>query len=205
MSRHLGSLVLAVGLLLTTSACSDDTPEEPTPSGSPTDSSPSTPETSPPESSAPPTATVAPAAGLELRQDGLSVRAPEGWRKTPEPTTGEFSEQADHPALGSTLFVGALPDLAPGVEVDLAQLARSAIRNAHYVRDPEIVDPVEIAGVEWYHTSGFIGPATYEDAYGTIAGGFLYNISLRTLKDAMTPAEREELLASILATVELGV
>jgi len=208
VSRHLGSLVLATALLLTASACSDDTSPEPEPSDSPTSTT-SAPVTSGSPTSQPPTSepppSVTPAAGLKMTQGHLSVRAPEGWKKTPEPTTGEFSEQADEAASGSTLYISELPDLAPGAEVDLDVLARSAIKNAHYVQDPEIVEPEEIAGVAWYHTSGFIGGANHEEAFGTITGGFVFQISLRTLKDAMSPAEREDLLASILASVELDL
>jgi hypothetical protein len=204
VSRHLGSLVLAAVLLLTASACSDDTPTEPDPSDSPTGSS-SPPASSAPPTSQPPTPSVTPASGRRMTQGHLSVHAPHGWRRTPEPSVGEFSEQADDPALGSTLFIAELPDLAPGAEVDLGELARSAIRNGHYLRDPEIVEPVELDGVRWYHTSGRIDSAQIEESFGTIAGGFQLKITLRTLKDAMSQAEREDLLASILATVELDV
>lgn len=206
MLRHLGSLVLAAVLLLTTAACSDDPPEEPDPTTSPSsDGSLSTPEPTATPTTEPPTPTETPAVGLRMRQGRLSVHAPEGWAKSPEPELGEFSEQAVDQALGSTLYIAELPDTAPGAAVDLDQLARSAIRNANYVRDPEIVAPVELGGVRWYHTSGLIDPASYEDAFGTVADGFFYRITLTTLKDILPPAEREALLASILDTVELGV
>jgi hypothetical protein len=206
VSRHLGSLVLAGALLLTTAACSDDTPDDPEPSASPSgDPSSSTPESSAPPTTETPTPTVTPAAGIELRQGTLSVRAPAGWGKTPEPSVGGFSEQADDPALLSTLFISELPDLAPGTEIDLDQLARSAIKNAHYLRDPEIVAPVDLDGVAWFHTSGQIDSATYEDMFGTITGGFQLRVVLRTGIDVVPAAEREELLASILATVELDL
>lgn len=204
LSRHLGSLAL-VALLLLTAACSDDSPE---PSGSPSsvDSS-STPEIAPPPTTEPPTptTTVTPAAGLELRQGILSVRAPVGWKKTPEPSVGEFSEQADYHPWVSTLFIGELPDTAPGATVDLDELARSAIRTTHYLRDPEIVEPVELGGVRWYHTSGPIDSATYEDAFGTVTDGVFLRIGLRTGRMLVSAAQREELLASVLATVELDL
>lgn len=206
MSRHLGPLALAAVLLVSTAACSDDTPEEPEPSV-PSSSSPSSassaPETSPPAATEPPDPTVSPATGLRLRQGHLSVTVPEGWEKTPEPAFGELSEQAGDRVLGSTLFIGEVPDLAPGAEVDLDELARTAIRNAHHLRDPEIVEPVELDGVLWYHTSGQIGSAGYEDAFGTITDGFQFSITLTTGVGVMSAAEREDLLASILATVEL--
>ena len=210
MSRHLGALVLAAVLSQTVSGCSDDTPPEPGPGSPSSESSSSTPETSSPptteptEPSEPSGPSVAPATGLRLRQGHLSVRAPEGWKKSPEPTTGEFSEQADDSVLGSTLFIGELPDLAPGAEVDLDEQARSAIRTGFYLRDPKIVEPVELDGVMWYHTSGPIDRATYLDELGTITAGVQLTISLRTGIGLMSRAEREDLLASILATVELG-
>ncbi|GEP35911.1 hypothetical protein NSZ01_36790 [Nocardioides szechwanensis] len=204
VSRHLGSLALAAALLLTTVGCSDDTPSDPEPSSSPSsDDSSGTPETSAPPTSDPPTPSVSAASGLRMTQGHLSVHAPEGWEKTPEPALGEFSEQADDPTLGSTLFIAELPDLAPGTEVDLRELARSAIRTTQYLRDPEIVEPVELDGVRWYHTSGRIDSVTYEDGFGTVAGGFFLRIGLRTGVRVVSPAEREELLASVLATVDL--
>jgi hypothetical protein len=206
VSRHLGSLVLAAVLLQTASGCSDDAPPDPGPGSPSSESSSSTPQTSAPpttEPTEPSEPTVAPASGLRLRQGHLSVRAPEGWTKSPEPTAGEFSEQADDKVLGSTLFIGELPDLAPGAEVDLDQLARSAIRTAYDLRDPEILEPVELDGVRWYHTSGQIDAASYEDAFGTITDGVELQISLKTGVGLMSAAERSDLLASILATVEI--
>jgi len=206
VSRQLGSLVLAAVLMLSTAACSDDTPDEPDPVTSPSsDVSSSTPETSAPPTTEPPTPSVTPASGRKMTQGHLSVRAPQGWRKTPEPSVGEFSEQSEDPNLLSTLFIAELPDLAPGSETDLGDQARSAIKNTHYLRNPEIVEPVALDGVRWYHTSGRIDAAQIEDSFGTITGGFQLRLTLRTLKDAMSPAEREDLLASILATVELDL
>ena len=213
MSRHLGSLVLAAVLLLATAACSDDAPDDPEPSGSSSDSpsdAPSTPEASAPapattESPDPTGPTVTPAAGLELRQGILSVRAPMGWKKSPEPILGNFSEQADYHPWVSTLFIGELPGPDAGAPVDLDELARSAIRTDVALRDPEILEPVELDGVRWYHTSGMIDSATYEDAFGTVTDGVFLRIGLRTGRMLVSAAQREELLASVLATVELDV
>lgn len=204
MSRHLGALVLAAVLSQTVSGCSDDPPPYPGPSARGSESPSSTPETSAPPTSEPSEPGVAPASGLRLRQGHLSVRAPEGWRKSPEPTAGEFSEQADDKVLGSTLFIGELPDLAPGAEVDLDQLARAAIKTAYYLRDPEILEPVELDGVRWYHTSGQIDAASYEDAFGTVTDGAQLQITLKTGVGLMSVAERNDLLASILATVQVA-
>ncbi len=206
MSRHLGALVLAAVLSQTVSGCSDDAPPDTGPSSPSSESSSSTPETSAPpttEPTEPSEPSVAPATGLRLRQGHLSVRVPEGWTKSPEPVLGEDSEQAADKVLGSTLFIGELPDLAPGAEVDLDEQARSAIRTGYYLRDPKIVEPVELDGVMWYHTSGPIDRATYEDAFGTITDGVQLSLSLRTGLGLMSRAEREDLLASILATVEV--
>lgn len=204
MSRHLGALVLAAVLSLTVSGCSDDAPPDPGPSSPGSESSSSAPETSAPPTTEPTEPSVAPATGLRLRQGHLSVRTPEGWKKSPEPSVGEFSEQAYDKVLGSTLFIGELPDLAPGAEVDLDEQARTAIRTAYYRRDPEILEPVELDGVLWFHTSGQIDAATYEDAFGTITDGVQLSLSVRTGVGLMSVAEREALLASILATVEVG-
>lgn len=207
VSRHLGSLVLAAALLLTAAACSDDAPEEPDATSAPTsDSSSSTPETSAPPTTEPPTPTVTPASGLALRQGRLSVRAPEGWKKTPEPVFGQFSQQADYDPLLGKLFMGELPDLSGGaVTFSIDEQARMSIESGQYRRDPEIVAPVEIDGRQWYHTSGPIDAAQYEDALGTNAGGYTFKIALTTGVGLLSPAEREALLASILATVELDV
>lgn len=206
MPRLLGSLALVAALLLTAGGCSDDAPDEPGPSS---DGSSAGPPASPSagESSAsptePPTPSVTPAAGLRLRQGHLVVHVPEGWSKSPEPVLGSFSEQAVDDVLQSKLFIAELPDPAGGGPVDLDELARTAIRSGAYLRDPEILEPVELGGVEWYHTGGPIDSASYQDGFGTVAGGFQFTITLTTGIGILTPAERQDLLDSILASVEL--
>lgn len=207
MSRHLGSLVLAAVLLVTVSACSDDAPPDPEPSsdgssGSQEPTSPGATTSSPTEPASP---SVTPAAGLTVRQGHLSVRAPEGWSKAAEPGMGGFSELVVDDVLQSKLFVAELPDLSGGAPVSLDEQARAAIRSGAFVQDPEIVDPVELGGVEWYHLSGPIDSAQYQDSFGTVAEGFQFTLTLTTGIGILTEAEREELLASILATVELDV
>lgn len=205
MSRLLGSLVLTAALLLTTVSCSDDNPAEPEPSGDRSSSTPSVPTSAPPESTPPPTPSVTPAAGLKMRQGHLVVYAPEGWSMTPEPVNSPISMQAVDDALQSKLFLGELPDLSGGAPVDLDEQARDAVRSGQYLRDPAILEPVELDGVQWYHTGGPIDAASYQDGFGTVAGGFQFTITVTTGIGILTPAERQDLLEQILASVELDV
>lgn len=205
MSRHLGSLVLTAALLLT-AGCSDEDPPTPEPTGAatpdptPTATAPSEP-TEPPASTGTPEPTVSPASGPLLRQEHLSLHAPEGWVVTEENDT--ITGFAQDETLLSTVMIGEVEDLSPGAPVDLDEMARDSVENGAYLRDPEILEPHEIAGVLWFHTSGQIDDAHYEDAFGTITDGVLLEITVTSLVEILSPREHQELVDSILASVEL--
>lgn len=196
VNRRLGPLVLMAALTFVTTSCSDDEPTtQPTPQPSTTASDPS----GVPSSQAPaePTESAsASATGPALELDHVSLNSPEGWTITKE--SDPFSAQASDGA-GSTLFLGELPDLAPGEAVDLRQLAQDSITNGFYVRDPEIVDPTEAGGVAVYHVSGQIDAASYLQEFGTITAGVLVTIKLQT-PVGLAADQRQELVDQVLAS-----
>lgn len=205
MSRHLGSLVLTAVLLVAAAGCSDDSAPDPEPTGpgsetSPTQSPPSA--TSEPSVTTEPSEPTAPAAtGPQLRQEHLSVHAPEGWAVTKENDT--ITGFAQDEVLLSTLMISEVEDPNPGVTITLDEMARDSVKSGQYLRDPEILEPVEIGGVLWFHTSGQIDDAQYEDVFGTVTDGVILDIAITTVVDMVPRREREELVDSILASVQL--
>lgn len=202
MKRSLGSLTVCAVLVLT-SACSGGDDPAPgaggtasTPEGSAPSSDEPTAEESPEE---PQTPEVEPATGPDLTQTNLSVRAPEGWTLTREgdPFSGQASEGL------SSIFVTEIEDFGDGL-LSTRQQAEIAQNAGSYLTKPKILEPVEIDGREWYHVAGPTDRVRHVDAFGTSEDGLSYSVDISLNLATFTPAERQELVDSVLASISIG-
>ncbi|WP_341923713.1 hypothetical protein [Nocardioides psychrotolerans] len=202
MKRSLGSLSLCAVLALT-SACSGE--DDPAPGAGGTASTPeeSAPSSDEPTAEASPeqpaTPEVEAASGPDLTQTNLSVRAPEGWTLTREgdPFSGQASEGL------SSIFVTEIEDLGDGV-LSIQQQAEIAQNGGAYLTRPKILDPVEIDGREWYHLAGPTDRIRHLDAFGTSEDGLSYAVDISLNLATFTPAQRQELVDSVLASISIG-
>lgn len=203
MKRSLGSLSVCAVLVLTP-ACSgggdDPAPSSGGTASNPAESAPApdgpTDEPSPEE---PETPEVEPASGPDLTQTNLTVRAPEGWMLTREgdPFSGQATEGL------SSIFVTEIEDFGDGL-LSTRQQAKIAQDSGAYLIRPKILAPVRIDGREWYHVAGPTDRVRHVDAFGTSEDGLSYSVDISLNRATLTPAQRQELVDSVLASISIG-
>lgn len=203
MKRSLGSLAVCAVLVLT-SACSGEE-DEPGPSAGGSESvsgesaSASGEPTTEPSPSPPAISEVEAASGPDLTQTHLTVRAPEGWELTREgdPFSGQASDGL------SAIFVTEIEDFGDGI-LSLRKQAEIARATGAYLQKPTILDPVEIDGREWYHLAGPTDRIRHVDAFGTSEDGLSYSVDISLNRATFTPAQRQQLVDSVLASINIG-
>lgn len=124
------------------------------------------------------------------------MNVPEGWKRSRQIAT--FLESAGDPASHSTVSLGDLSAVGDPTLAQLAQLAEFGTRSRPHVK---ILDPVEIAGVDWYHATGREGSYARFEQFGTIHTGSQAVITF-SLDDDVPRAEQQEIVDSVLASVE---
>lgn len=205
MKSRLGSLTVCAVLALTAGCSGDDpgagpdVPGSATPSGgaSTTDEPSSQPSVEP--SVEPSTPSVEPASGPDLSQKTLTVRAPQGWQLTRE--ADPFTAQATDGL--SAISVTEIEDFGDGL-LSIREQAEIARDSGPYLQDPEILEPVEIDGLEWYHLAGPTDRVRHLDAFGTSVDGTSYSVDISLQRELVTPAQREQVVASVLASISIG-
>ncbi|GAB6986767.1 hypothetical protein [Nocardioides pyridinolyticus] len=186
MRRTILASLVAATLLL--AGCGDGDDPEAVPTGTPTDATTSA--AADPSASEP---AVEPASGFLIDLDRIRMNAPEGWKKNDPLST--FLLQAYDPDSYSHVSLSDLPGQdEPSLE-GLAQYTLDIRKRSKQL------DPVEIAGVEWYHVAGPNDPYTRFEQFGTSHNDSLAVIEF--LLDRDTPAqEQQQIIDSVLASVE---
>ena len=198
MARVLIAVLLTCVLAL--SGCSDDgsgaeVPDET--SAAPTSDAPTSEPTSEATSG---TAGVAPATGEEIDLDGMSLRLPADFVAKDVRDIGFTAVREGR--LPYDTFQGRIQDNL-GITSTLAQTI--ALRNdlqLFYLRDPKVLAPVVIDGLKMFHLSGKVSDVLYAEAYGSDLGDHVIDLSF-LFGPGTTPAERREVVGSVLATVDL--
>lgn len=206
MKSRLGSLTVCAVLTLAAGCSGGDPGAGPGASGSEGTSEATSEGTAPAseeptsEPSAEPSApAVEPASGPDLSQRTFTVRAPQGWELTRE--GDPFTAQATDGL--SAISVTEIEDFGDGV-LSIDQQAQIALESGPYLQDPKILDPVEIDGREWYHLSGPTDRVRHLDAFGTSEDGTSYSVDISLNRELVTPAQREDVVASVLASISIG-
>lgn len=181
----LASLVAAV-LLLAGCGNGDDDPEA-DPTGTPDATTSAAADPSPSDPA------VEAASGFLIDLDRVTMRVPEGWRKVRK--MADFLTGAEDPESFSSVSLG---DLSAVGEPSLEEMAEFAATTESRTK---ILDPVEIAGVEWYHVVGREDELVGFEEFGTVHNGSQATISF-SLDDKVPAEEQQALIASVLATVE---
>lgn len=192
MRRTTIAALVAAGLLLTGCADGDGDPgADPSSTPGSTSSEPSDPAASEPTETTEPS--VEPAAGFEFDRERITMRAPEGWKRAE--AMADFLLEARDPDSRSSII---LSDLGAVGQPSLQEQVRAALLSTPQLEE---LDPVEIAGAEWYHLAGRDGRYHTLDSYGTVHNDSMAVIDFR-MDDEVPEAEQEAIIASVLATVE---
>jgi hypothetical protein len=188
----------AVGLCLVVAGCgagATDQADEGT--SDPASASPGSPEEQPSETE--PTETtpaVDPATGPAIGVKGLEVRAPEGWITT-EPLA--IQQSAGPPdVIGSMISVFRFPNSGLFTVDELGDEEVSDMGARSRRRDD-----VELDGEQFYHLTGTLEPGLYAERFGTIAGDDRLSVQFE-FGNGQGRAERDEIIQSVLATVQVG-
>lgn len=188
---------LALTSVVLLAGCGSDAPE----------SAPDEPAASTATPSASPTPTVEPASGVRLAYAGAAMRAPAGWERLKGPIVAPWSKSASDPDLRQSFIrLSALTTL--NLRDPVAKRGQLAARLSHHDYPDstvEVLDMVELDGVEFYHIAGKEN-GYWLDQYGTVLGDFDRDLQLEFwLHPSEYPSrqEREELIAPILASVEI--
>ncbi|MFC6285550.1 hypothetical protein ACFP3Q_06420 [Nocardioides sp. GCM10027113] len=136
---------------------------------------------------------MAPATGREVQVDELAVRFPEDYDDISRQGTFGWMGFGE---MGDSLSVA---EIEAGPQSD-EELERSGRRLGLW-RDntPERGEDVEIAGVSMIHLYGRGGPGQHADLYAAHVGDHV--VQLR-FSQSGRPAERERVVASVLASIE---
>ena len=188
-------------LALVLTACSDSgEPAEgsggagasasPTPSESSTDTA----STSPSE--VPETPEVAPATGPVLKVKGMRVNAPEGWETTLRAAVGHGSFPPGQ--LGTTAGVTRFPNTGL---FTIEELADEQVGDMG--RGGKRLDDLEIDGTQVYHLVGTDEKGVEVERFGTIAADQRVALVF-TFANGESRAEKDEIIQSMLATMQLG-
>lgn len=195
--RHLRRTVLLVPALLTTlllGGCGEDPEPEPAPGPSGSASEPSgTGQTEP---------AVAPATGPVMETEHAVLHVPADWRLADSGIgfTG-LAEPRELDVAGSRLRVATLP-LAGSESFDrLVRLIGDGDPLGVAVEEAADSREVEIAGRPVFHLEGE-GEFEHVDVYGLAVGGDLVVLQFALPAGGPAKAEREELIGSVLASVE---
>lgn len=187
------ALTLGAGLL---AGCSDgggdpDGGGSPETSSSATSASP-TEQTSPTETEA----SVEPATGPRLSLENAGLRLPEGWKVD----DAQASFQVTGTAANRTgqIFLASIPALNP--DVNLEQLTRIAAKTRRLPKS-SIQSPTTLAGMPAYHLSGRAAGDDVEQ-FGALVDGDILTVEFVWFSGKDTG--REELIESVLETVEIG-
>jgi hypothetical protein len=181
---------LAAATLLL-AGCGDDGEPQADPSGTPTGSA--TSEAADPTPTEPGEPAVEPASGFLIDLDRITMRVPDGWKKVRQ--FADFLVGAQDPGGFSNVSLG---DLSAVGEPSLEEQAEFAAKSESQTR---ILEPVEIAGAQWYHIVGREDRYVGFEQFGTVHNGSQATISFSL--DDKTPAdEQQAIIASVLATVE---
>lgn len=191
--------VLALALALT--ACSGS--DEPNGDGEsdPGKSESSSPSASPAESQSPPsespeTPEVAPATGPVLKVKGMRVNAPEGWETTMRVAAGQSAFPLGQ--VGTTAGVNRFPNSGLYTTEELAGEELAALG-----RSGKRLDDLEIDGMQVYHLVGAPEKGAVIERFGTIAADQRVSL-LFTFGNGEGGAEKDEIIQSMLATMQLG-
>lgn len=201
MTPRLGVAAATTVLACVLTACGGSA--EPGAAGGPdgsTSSSPSS-SSSPAESSASPSETastpaVAPATGPVLKVKGMRVRAPEGWLTTIRVAAGQNAYPRGQ--VGTTAGVNRFPNSGL-YEID--ELGDEQLGDMG--RGRKRLDDLEIDGTQVYHLVGSPEKGTQVERFGTIAADQRVAL-LFTFGNGESRAEKDEIIQSMLATLELG-
>ncbi len=167
-------------------ACSED-PVEPE-----TAPSPSVEQTSKPTAVLEPT--VAPATGILLEQDAVTVNLPEKWKLTENQAS--FLVSGLPPARQDGLMT--LSQLPSPDSIPQKRMERTIARDPSG-RPTEVLDPLDVNGVEMVHIERR-DPFTFDSIFVAVYDSDLINITIKVDKD-MDDERRDELIASVLASV----
>jgi hypothetical protein len=184
-------------LVLVVSCCGDEDPETkdpPASSESPSATDSPTESTEPTEPTEPP-ATVEPATGPPLTVKDVSLRMPEGWHLDNDDASFLVVGAADDRT--AIVNLGSFPSLDPNAS--LGRLARSTLRTGGY-SNGKVLPEATMAGRPAFHVTGdVVGDWTEE--FGLIHDGEI--VSVEFVFRRGPKAGRQELIDSVLATVEL--
>lgn len=194
MTRVLGRAVLSCALvLLASSGCGDS--EAPGPGGEPSSPASATTSSEPTED-----ATTAPAdpMGPVLEATSASLSAPDGWKL--DRRNSETNVKAAAPAPRHS-FMG-IYDYGPVPGLTLRELALVASRNFTVPRtQAELTFDGELGGERAYVLTGsYAGDEVVE--FGAVHDSVAVDVSFTLLRRDYTPAERQQLIDSVLATFE---
>jgi hypothetical protein len=188
----------AVCLALLAAGCGDDEePEGGSPPEAPSSSSSSSTTTAPTDPTGSTTApAVEPATGPPLKVKGVSLRLPEGWHV--DNTDASFLHVGAADDRSGVINLGSFPALDP--DVSLNRLARSTIRTGGY-EPGEILPETTVAGRPAFHVAGPVAGDPSEE-FGLVHDGEIVSVEFVFFRGPA--AGRQELIESVLATVELG-
>jgi hypothetical protein len=203
--RRAAAAGAALAALVACAGCQDSGgADEPTATSSEASTDPSAASESPSGSESP---SDAAATGVEVAFGGVSLHAPEGWRKAgPRDLiiVATFQKGAVDPqAVSSNISLTSPTALNPDLTLD--EQAQGSIDTQRGSSNLKQADPVTLDGVEFYHLEGRSDTKdiwVYE--YGAQVGGraatIAFDLDRWTYPDK---AERDQLVASVLASVQI--
>ncbi|WP_156887135.1 hypothetical protein [Nocardioides sp. CF8] len=199
MTSRVNCMVLGLALALALAGCASDRGETapdpqtaPTTSGSAAETQTAT--ESPTEVST--TAAVDPATGPRLAVRGLSVNAPAGWR-----ATRPYAVMASAVPPGATETIASVyrfPNSGLFTVDELGDSYRSQGRAKFKLKR---LEDVELDGQTSFHVAGKANPGEYFETFGSIVNDDHLLIFFE-FHDGEDKATRDEIIASVLATVD---
>jgi hypothetical protein len=145
--------------------------------------------------------TVQPATGLLLELDSISANVPQRWEQGSIATDFQISAN-EPPAEGfDTVTLFQVPD--PSLGRGGVQRSAEQVLEGGYLQTPDILEPTEVDGVEVFHIAGRIDTASFVEHFGATVDGQAVRVEI-TMSDRRSKQERQSLVDSVLATVEIG-
>ncbi len=151
------------------------------------------------EAPEPGTVPPAPARGPVITIPAARLRIPVYWGPTPYPLatlTGAFPRGV----LGTSVSLATTP---PGDVADLEELGAAAVRDKGWKSPAERLDDVVLDEQPAVHVAGQVKPGTYVERFALLVDGERLDMTFTFANDEK-PAYRDEIVASVLATVQLG-
>jgi len=136
---------------------------------------------------------VRPATGPKLSPQGASVRAPAGFRK--EPDLASFQKSASDPESFTQVTISVVATAAEPGPDELAEIAR----NSAFKGNGQVLDTVELGGVDFYHVSGAGRGGLHLEEYGAAHEQMLVKLVFEFDND-LTPSARGDLMGPVLAS-----